>query len=371
MVAKPPNRRPGTTGGSMRAALFRRHGGPEVMELADVPTPLAGPGEIQLRVSAVALNHIDLWMRRGLPAMKIDLPHIPGGDVCGRVSALGAGVHGIPLGLRVSVNPGLSCGRCRECLDGHDNLCPSFRMLGEHTQGAMAEYVVVPAANIVPAPEDRVKISDAALAAVPISFITAWQMLVDKARIRLGETVLVLGAGAGVGVAAIQIAKLFGARVIAAASTERKLAAARALGADETINYSSEELVGAVKRLTARRGVDIVVEHTGAATFAKSVVSCARGGRIVTCGATDGYETLLNLRHLFWRQLSLLGSTLAPKSRLFDVIDRIAAGQLRPIVDRVLPLAEVAEAHRALEAREAFGKIVLSLDGNGEPPSVA
>ena len=349
----------------MRAVLFRRHGGPEVMEVGEVAQPVAGPGEVQVRVSAVALNHIDLWMRRGLPSMKIALPHIPGGDVCGYVSALGAGVSGIELGLRVSVNPGLSCGRCRWCLDGRDNLCPDFRMLGEHTQGGMAEYVVVPAPNIVPAPADRVPLSDAELAAVPISFITAWQMLVDKARVHRGETVLVLGAGSGVGVAAIQIAKLFGARVIAAASTERKLAAARALGADDTIDYVSEDLVAGVKRLTGRRGADIVIEHTGAATFAKSVVACARGGRIVTCGATDGYEAQLNLRHIFWRQLAILGSTLAPKSRLFEVVDCLAAGQLRPVVDRVLPLSAVAEAHRALEAREAFGKIVLAVSDSG------
>lgn len=343
----------------MRAVLFRRHGGPEVMEVADVPEPTPAPGEVQVRVSAAALNHIDLWMRRGLPSMKIELPHVPGGDISGHVSALGAGVSGVELGLRVSVNPGLSCGRCRRCLDGRDNLCPDFRMLGEHIQGGMADYVVVPAANIVPAPVDRVPISDAALAAVPITFITAWHMLVDKAALRRGESVLVLGAGSGVGVAAIQIAKLFGARVIAAASTERKLAAARSLGADDTIDYVAEDLVAAVKRLTGRQGVDVVVEHTGAATFAKSVVACARGGRIVTCGATDGYEAQLNLRHIFWRHLSILGSTLAPKSRLFEVVDRIAAGQLRPVIDRVLPLEQVAEAHRALEAREAFGKIVL------------
>ncbi|MEP6652108.1 MAG: alcohol dehydrogenase catalytic domain-containing protein, partial [Myxococcales bacterium] len=208
----------------MRAVVFRRHGGPEVMEVAELPEPTPGPGEVQVRVSAAALNHIDLWMRRGLPSMKIELPHVPGGDISGHVSALGAGVRGVELGLRVSVNPGLSCGRCRLCLGGRDNLCPNFRMLGEHTQGGMADFVVVPAANIVPAPVDRVPISDAALAAVPITFITAWHMLVDKAALRRGESVLVLGAGSGVGVAAIQIAKLFGARVIAAASTERKLA---------------------------------------------------------------------------------------------------------------------------------------------------
>jgi NADPH:quinone reductase-like Zn-dependent oxidoreductase len=353
----------------MRAVLFRKHGGPEVMEVAEIATPTPGPGEVQIRVAAVALNHIDLWMRRGLPSMKIALPHVPGGDVCGTVSALGAAVRGVEVGARVVVNPGLSCGRCRHCLGGRDNLCPDFRMLGEHVQGAMAEFVVVPAANLVPIPPPppsgkgaRLAITDAEWAAIPISFITAWQMLVDKARIKRGETVLVLGAGSGVGVAAIQIAKLFGTRVIAAASTDRKLAAARAIGADDVFNYVEEDLVVAVKRLTDRRGADVVVEHTGATTFPKSVVAAAHGGRIVTCGATDGHEAILNLRHVFWRQLSILGSTLAPKSSLFEVLDRVAAGQLRPVVDRVLPLAEIAEAHRALESREAFGKIVLTLD---------
>jgi len=343
----------------MRAALFRQHGGPEVMEVGEVPEPTAGPGEVQVHVKAAALNHIDLWMRRGLPSMRIALPHIPGGDVCGVISALGAGVSGVKEGDRVVLNPGLTCGRCRECLGGRDNLCASFRMLGEHTQGGMAEKVVVPVANLVPAPAN---VDDASLAAVPITFITVWHMLVDNARVKPGETVLVLGAGSGVGVAAIQIAKLFGAHVIAAASSPGKLAAARALGADDTINYVADELVAEVKRLTNRRGADIVVEHTGAATFPKSVVACARGGRIVTCGATDGFEAALNLRHVFWRHLSILGSTLAPKSCLFAVVDRLEAGQLKAVVDRVLPLAEVRDGHRVLEARQAFGKIVMTME---------
>jgi len=345
----------------MRAALFRGHGGPEVMEVAEVPRPGPGPDEVQLRVKAAALNHIDLWMRRGLPAMKIALPHVPGGDACGVVSGLGAGVRGVAEGDRVLVNPALTCGRCRECLGGRDHLCPEFRMLGEHTDGAMAEYAVVPAANLVKLPPGAERLSDTDLAAVPITFITVWHMLVDNARVRPGETVLVLGAGSGVGVAAIQIAKLFGARVIAAASTPRKLELARGLGADDTIDYVAEELVAAVKRLTGRRGADVVVEHTGAATFPKSVVVCARGGRIVTCGATDGYEAPLNLRHVFWRQLSILGSTMGPKACLFEVVDRLVAGQLRAVVDRVLPLGEIQAAHRALEAREAFGKIVMEI----------
>jgi NADPH:quinone reductase-like Zn-dependent oxidoreductase len=347
----------------MRAALFRRHGGPEVLEIAEVPVPTPGPHEVQVRVTATALNHIDVWMRRGLPALHLELPHVSGGDVCGTVSALGAGVprvqNGIDVGARVVLNPGLSCGRCVACLGGRDPFCPDFRMLGEQTWGGQAEYVVVPAANLVPVPRAAVPLDDTALAAVPIAFITAWQMLVDRAQIKQGETVLVLAAGSGVGSAAIQIAKLWGARVIATASTDAKLAAARALGADETINYAQSELVAEVKRLTGRRGADIVVEHVGAATFPKSVVCCAKGGRIVTCGATDGFEPVLNLRHVFWRQLSILGSTLASKSRLFDVMALVGAGRLRPVVHAVLPLADVAEGHRLIEARAAFGKVVL------------
>jgi NADPH:quinone reductase-like Zn-dependent oxidoreductase len=345
----------------MRAALFRRHGGPEVLEVAEVDTPTPGPGEVQVRVAAVALNHIDLLLRQGLPSIKVALPHVSGGDVCGTVAALGAGVRGVALGARVVLNPGLSCGRCPACLSGRDNLCPDSGLLGETCWGGMAEYVVVPAPNLVVVPPGAAGLADTDLASFPISFITAWQMLVDRAVVRPGETVLVLAAGSGVGVAAIQIAKLFGARVIATASTDEKLARARALGADEVVNYARTEMVAEVKRLTERRGADVVVEHVGAATFAKSVVACARGGRIVTCGATDGWEPTLNLRHVFWRQLSILGSTLASKARLHDVMALVAAGKLRPVVDRVLPLADVAAAHRVLESRAAFGKVVLAV----------
>ncbi|HXT98079.1 MAG TPA: zinc-binding dehydrogenase [Polyangia bacterium] len=346
----------------MRAALFRRHGGPEVMEIGEVPTPTPGPGAVQIRVTAAALNHIDLWLRQGLPALPVPLPHVSGGDVCGVVAELGPGVAaraGCEVGDRVLVNPGLSCGRCQACLSGRDNFCPDYRMIGEQTWGGEAEVLVVPAQNLVPAPRDRIALDDAQLAALPTVFMTVWQMLVERAQIRLGETVLVLAAGSGVGTAAIQVAKLHGARVIATASTDAKLAAARALGADETINHATGDLVAEVKRLTGRRGADIVVEHVGAATFPKSVVACAKGGRIVTCGATAGFEPVLNLRHVFWRQLSILGSTMASKGRLFDIVDLVAAGRLKPVVHRVFPLEEVAAAHRLLESRETFGKLVL------------
>jgi len=332
------------------------------MEVAEVPAPQPGTGEVAIRVTAAAINHVDLWLRRGLPALPVPLPHGAGGDVCGVVAALGPGVAarpGVAVGDRVLVNPGLSCGRCAACLDGRDNLCPEYRMVGEQTLGGQAEALVVPAQNLVPAPRDRVPLDDAQLASIPTVFMTAWQMLVDRAQIRQGETVLVLAAGSGVGSAAVQVAKLYGARVIATASTEAKLAAARALGADDTINHETADLVAEVKRLTGRRGADIVFEHTGAATFPKSVVACARGGRIVTCGATAGHEAPLNLRHVFWRQLSIMGSTMASKSRLFSLLELFAAGRLRPVVDQVFSLNDVAAAHRRLESRAVFGKLVL------------
>ena len=334
------------------------------MEIGEVPTPTPRPGEVQVRVSAAALNHIDLWLRRGLPALHVPLPHVSGGDVCGVVSALGAGVRsmtGAAEGDRVLLNPGISCGRCVACLSGRDNFCPDYQMLGEQRWGGLAEYVVVPAANLVPAPRAQLALDDAQLASIPIAFITAWQMLVDRARIQQGETILILAAGSGVGTASIQIAKLFGARVIATASTDEKLAAARALGADETINHATSDIVAEVKRLTGRRGADIVVDHLGAATFGKSVVACAKGGRIVVCGATAGYEPVLNLRHVFWRQLSILGSTLASKACLPQLLELFAAGRLRPVVDRVVPMENIAEAHRRLEDRAAFGKLVISI----------
>lgn len=347
----------------MRAALFRRHGGPEVMEVGDVPTPTPGPGEVQVRVTAAAMNHIDLWLRQGLPALQVPFPHVAGGDVCGVISAIGPGVKAMPdraEGDRVVLNPSLSCGRCAACLAGRDNFCPDWKMLGEQTHGGQAEYVVVPAANLVPAPRGTVPLDDAQLASIPTVFMTAWQMLVERAVIQQRETVLVIAAGSGVGTAAIQIAKLWGARVIATASTDAKLAAARALGADDTINHATSDIVAEVKKLTGRRGADIVVDHVGAATFEKSVVACARGGRIVVCGATTGYEPKLNLRHLFWRQISVLGSTMASKARLFKLVGLFAAGRLKPVIDRVLPMAEVAAAHKLLESRAVFGKLVLT-----------
>jgi NADPH:quinone reductase-like Zn-dependent oxidoreductase len=340
----------------LKAACFHRHGGPEVLEIGELPDPTPGPGEVLVAVRMAALNHLDVWLRRGLPTLRVPLPHVPGADACGVVEGLGPGVQGLAEGTRVVVNPGISCGRCARCLSGEDNLCRHYQLIGEQRWGAQAERLVVPAVNVVPAPDG---VSDEALAALPTAYLTAWQMLVDKARIEQGESVVVLGAGSGVGVAAIQIARLFGARVLAVAGSAEKLVRARALGAEVGIHATSGDLVAAIKTATGGRGADVVFEHTGAATFASAVKACAKGGRIVTCGATSGYEATLDLRYVFWRQLSILGSTMAPKGRLFGLVELVREGKLAPVVDEVLPLEAVAEGHRRLEERRVFGKILL------------
>jgi NADPH:quinone reductase-like Zn-dependent oxidoreductase len=342
----------------MRAVTIREHGGPEVLQLEEIPDPEVGPGQVRVRVRACALNHLDLWVRRGLPGLRLRYPHVLGADLAGEVESLGEGVTGVEVGARTLVAPGVSCGVCRECLAGRDNLCRSYQILGESRDGGYAELCTIPAANLLPYPEG---LDFPAAAAIPLTFQTAWQMLVDRAAVRPGETVLVLAAGSGVGSAGIQIAKLFGATVIATASTAAKLEAASSLGADHLVNHSEQDLLAEVRRITSRRGVDVVFEHVGEATWERSILCCARGGRIVTCGATTGYQARTDLRHVFFRQLSILGSTMGSKAVLHQVLDHVRAGRLRPVLDRVLPLADAAEAHRRVEAREQFGKVVLGL----------
>jgi len=340
----------------MRAVLFHRHGGIEELKLEEVPTPAPGPGDVQVRVAACALNHLDLWVRRGIPGAKLPLPHVTGADVAGTVAAVGAGVRHVKPGDAVVLNPGCSCGHCRDCLTGRDNYCRTYGLLGEIRWGGLAEYVVAPAANAVPAPAG---VAPVTLAAVPTTYLTAWQMLFDRGRLRPGETVLVLAAGAGVGVAAIQLCKLGGATVIAAASTDAKLTRAAAEGADHLVNYATQDLVAEVRRLTGKRGVDFVFEHTGAATWPQSILCAARGGRIATCGATSGYDARTDLRYVFSKQLTIIGSTMGAKGRLFDLVALLTAGRIRPVIDRTMPLAEAATAQRLLEERQVFGKVVL------------
>jgi len=341
----------------MRAVVLRQHGGPEVLAVEDLPEPRAGAGQVRVRVAAVAVNHLDIWVRNGLPHLKLEYPFRLGADVAGTVDAIGEGVSGVAVGDEVVVNPGHSCGRCRECLSGRDNLCRWFRLMGEDISGGYCEQIVVPAQNVVAKPKS-LSFTDAA--ALPTTFLTAWQMLTRKAPVKPGDDVLVMAAGSGVGVAAVQMAKLHGARVIATASTDEKLARARQLGADETINHASQDLVAEVKRLTGKRGVDIIFEHVGAEVWPKLILSLTRGGRIVTCGATSGWDARTDLRHVFFRQLEILGSTMGPKGDLFPILDLVGAGRLKPVVDRIMPLAASQEAHRLLQDRAIFGKIVLT-----------
>jgi NADPH:quinone reductase-like Zn-dependent oxidoreductase len=343
----------------MKAILFDRHGGPDVLSYTDVPEPELRSGEVLVRVHACALNHLDLWVRQGIPGVPIPLPHIPGSDIAGVVARTGPNVTTVKPSQKVLLAPGVACGKCPACLAGRDNYCEQFTNLGYLIDGGCAEFACCPEVNCFPYPEN---LSFEQAAAVPLVFQTAWHMLLTRAQLQSGEEVLVLGAGSGVGSAAIQIAKFFGCRVLATAGTDAKLAKAKELGADETINHKSQKIKDEVRRLTAKRGVDVVFEHIGIATWDDSVASLARGGRLVTCGATTGYDAKIDLRFLFSRQLSILGSYMGSKSEFATMLKLVAAGRLKPVLDRTFPLAECRLAHEYLESGNQFGKVVLHVD---------
>jgi NADPH:quinone reductase-like Zn-dependent oxidoreductase len=340
----------------MKAIVYSEHGGSEVLRYTDAPEPSIDAYEVLVRVRACALNHLDLWLRRGIPGVPIPLPHIPGSDIAGEVAKVGEKVKGIKVGERVLLQPGISCGHCAQCLAGEDNKCREYTLFGQMVDGGCAEYVKSPAANVVPIPEG---LSFEEAAAFPLVSLTAWHMLITRAQLKPAETVLVLGAGSGVGGAAIQIAKAAGARVIATAGTKEKVLKGKELGADSMILHSENDIAKETKRMTNGRGVDVVFEHVGQATWEQSVRSMAAGGRLVTCGATTGYDGRIDLRFLFTRQLSILGSFMGSKAELFSALELLRRGLLKPIVDVVMPLAECAAAHQRLENREQFGKIVL------------
>ena len=343
----------------MRAVLIREHGGPDRLELTDVPDPAPRAGHAIVRVRAVALNHLDVWVRRGGPGHKFPLPIITGAEVAGTIEQIEGNDSGWAAGDDVIVAPGFSCGHCIACLSGNDPLCQRFGIFGETTNGGAADKMIVPIRNLVRKP---VSLSFAEAAALPLDFLTAWHMLIARAQLRPGETVLVHAGGSGVGSAAIQVAKLWGATVYATAGSAEKAARAKDLGADVAIEYRTADFVAEVRTLTAKRGVDIVFEHVGADTFERSLRALAKGGRLVTCGATAGADVTINLRLIFFKLLSILGSTMGSIAELHEIMKHVAAGRLRPVVDRVLPLDRIAEGHRILEAREAFGKIVLKID---------
>jgi NADPH:quinone reductase-like Zn-dependent oxidoreductase len=340
----------------VKAAIFRKHGGPEVLEYADVPEPRIRANEVLIEVKASALNHLDLFARRGLPGIEIPLPHILGNDIAGVVREVGELVTWVKTGDEVMVQPGVSCGHCEACLSGQDNLCREYDIIGYRRNGGYAEFVAVPGVNIIPKPAE---LSWEEAAALPLVTVTAWHMLVTRANVQPGEDVLVHAAGSGVGSIAIQIGKLRGARVITTASSDDKLAKARELGADETINYTNNDWPKEVRRLTNKKGVDVVVEHTGAATWPGSISALKNNGRLVTCGATSGFDARTDLRQVFYRHLSLLGSFMGSKGELLEAMKFVHEGKIRAVVDRVLPLSEARQAHELIEDRAQFGKIVL------------
>ncbi|HEX6938221.1 MAG TPA: zinc-binding dehydrogenase [Longimicrobiales bacterium] len=338
----------------MKAAVFHENGGPDVIRIEDVPRPEPGPGEVLVEVKAAALNHLDLWVRRGLP-IETTMPHIGGSDVAGVVVELGAGVEGVAVGTRVAVNPALWCGRCEWCRAGEESMCVRFRILGEHTQGGFAEYVAVPAANLYPIPEGY---PFETAAAAPLVFQTAWRGLISRGRLRPGEDVLVTGASGGVSTAAIAIAKHAGARVFAV-TTGENVERVRALGVDFVYDRNAVDYSAEVWKATGKRGVDLVFDSVGQATWAQNLRALSRGGRLVVYGATTGPAAETEIRNVFWKQLEIIGTTMANRGEFDAVMKLVFRGELEPVIDVVWPLDRAREAHERLERGEQFGKIVL------------
>ena len=339
----------------MRAVRFHQHGGPEVLRFEDAPDPDAAPGRAIVRVRACALNHLDLWERRGLDRVKLPLPHISGSDIAGEVVDAGGGT--VPAGARVMLQPGLRCGRCAPCQAGRDNECAQYDVLGLRSDGGYAELISVPVENLIPIPES---IDFITAAAFPLTFVTAWHMLVARAALAPGEIVLVLAGGSGVGQAAIQLARHFGARVFATAAPA-KAERTRALGAEHVFDHYGGDFSRELRALTGGHGADVVIEHVGEATWDRSVRALAAGGRLVICGATTGHLAAVDLRHLFARQLSLLGSYMGRFAELVAAAPLLFDGIVAPVIDEVYPLARAADAQRRLENKDQFGKIVLDV----------
>jgi NADPH:quinone reductase-like Zn-dependent oxidoreductase len=340
----------------MKAVRIHQFGGPEVLMYEDVPDPQPRKDQVLVRVRACSLNHLDLWVRKGV-TKEVKLPRIPGSDVAGEIIEVGEYLTGFKVGQRVLISPMHYCGHCEKCVAGLQNQCREFTVLGNGVDGGDCELFPAPAASVIPIP-DSLDFNQAA--SVPLVFVTAWHMLVGRAGIRPGQTVLVLGAGSGVGVAAIQIARMFHCRVITTAGDENKMAKGRELGADFAINHYKQKISDEVRKITNKEGCDVVVEHAGAATWNESMKSLKSGGTLVTCGATTGSNVAVELRHLFARQLSLLGSYMGTMGELHEVLKHVFAGRLKPVVDRAFPLNEIRAAHEYLEKSQMFGKVVIN-----------
>lgn len=345
----------------MKAVLLHEFGGIENLKYSDFQTPEITPNQVLVKINAVALNHLDLFVRKGIPGLKLEMPHILGSDIAGEIVEIGAEVT-IPFiqdNQRVIIDPGIYCGICEFCVQGEHSLCKTYGILGEHKRGGYAEYIAIPAENTIPIP-DTSSLELVQAAAVPLTFMTAYHMLVTRAKLSVGEDVLITGIGGGVALAALQIAKLIGARTFVTSSSDEKLEEARKLGADFTINYQENpDYHKEIYTLTKKRGIDVVVDSAGQATWDKNMRALRKGGRLVTCGATTGPFAKTNINLLFWKQLDLLGSTMASRQELNNVLKLVWNNQLKPIIHQVLPLSEAQKAHKILEEGKQFGKIVL------------
>ncbi|GAB3685946.1 zinc-binding dehydrogenase [Salinarchaeum chitinilyticum] len=347
----------------MKAVQFTGHGESDVIEYAEVDRPEPGPEEVLLHVKAGALNHVDVWARRGLPGTDLAMPHTPGCDAAGVVEAVGDRVDQFAPGDRVAVWAGVSCGDCEFCRDGEPSMCVEYSLLGEHRPGVHAEYAAVPAENLVSVPEH---VDWETAGSASLVFGTAWRMLIERGDVTAGEDVLVLGASGGVGHAAVQIANYAGATVYATGSSEEKLEAAEALGATHAIDYEHENFADRIRSLTDGRGVDVVVDHVGAATWQDSLASLAKGGRVLTCGATTGPNPDTSINRIFWNQLQVIGSTMASPGELDQVLELVWDGTFEVRTRATLPMSETARGHELLEEREGVGKVVLVPDSELE-----
>jgi len=341
----------------MKAVAFARTGGIDVLEQLELPVPEPGPDDVLVRVRACGLNHLDLWVRQGLP-FQIPMPHIGGCEIVGEVAQIGSAVKNISVGQRVMIAPNQGCGRCAECFRGNDPACSEFCIPGEHSQGGFCEYALAKSRHIIPLSDSWSLVE---WAAVPLTFVTAWSMLHRHGRIQPGDDVLVQGAASGVGSAAIQIAKLAGSRVLTTASTAAKQKLARNLGADVVIDYTQQNFAEVVKQETRSRGVDIVVEHVGQAVWKDSLKCLAHGGRLVTCGATTGPKVEIDLRFFFIREIEVVGAFMGRRSELDQALKLVDRKLLRPVVDRTFPLAQLRDAHQYLEERKQVGKVVIEV----------
>lgn len=340
----------------MKAIQFHEHGGPEVLRHEDVDDPRPGAAEAVVKVTVCAVNRLDIWIRKGSPAYRIPMPHISGCDVAGEVVECGSAVSGLAVGTRVIISPGISCGECEWCRSGHDNICQTYKIFGAGTQGGYAGYSVARASDCIPIPDE---IGDEEAAAFPLTFLTAWHMLFTRAGLRAGQTVLVTGAAGGVGSAAIQMARMAGAKVIAAVGSDEKAATVRSAGASHVVVYPKETIRERVADITGGRGVDIVLDHVGGDVLLESLSGLAKNGTAVICGVSAGPSISLELRPFFMRQQSLLGSMMGTRKELDEIIRLIASRKLRPVIDRTFPLSQAAAAQQWMEQRRNFGKILL------------